>query len=204
MINLLPPDIKQYFAYGHRNTQLLRWGSLFVASMVCVWVIVMGGLFYMQQSINDYSAERSKKQADLSARQLDKTQQQVEEISSSLKLVVQVLSREILFSNLIKQIGAVMPTNASLTNLSITKTQGGIDLTAIATDYNTATQVQVNLQDPANKIFDKADILTITCAGVNSSNPRYPCTVTIRAQFAKSNPFLFINGSGSLNKGVTP
>jgi len=202
MINLLPPDVKQNLVYGRRNTQLLHWAVIFVMSIAGVWVIVMGGLFYMQQSINDYTVQRTKNQADLSAQHLDTTQAQVKEISSSLKLGVQVLSREVLFSSLIKQIGAVIPPNASLTNLSITQTQGGMDLTAATTDYNTATQVEVNLQDPANKIFSKADLLSITCAGVNSTNPRYPCTVTIRAQFAKSNPFLFIN-TGSTAKAGT-
>lgn len=197
MINLLPPDIKQNLTYSRRNTELMSWVAIFIVSIIGVWMIVMGGLFYMQQSINSNSTQRTKNQNDINAQNLDATQKQVKEISSSLKLAVQVLSREIQFSKLIKQIGAVIPANASLTNLAITQTQGGIDLTAIATDENAATQVQINLEDPANKIFDKADILNISCTDVGAINPRYPCTITIRAQFAKSNPFLFIKGSTS-------
>ena len=87
--------------------------------------------------------------------------------------------------------GAAIPAKASLTGISISKLSGGIDLTAAASDYNTATQVQVNLQDPANKIFDKADIINIVCSST-STDPQYPCTITIRAQFSKNNPFLFI------------
>jgi|SRR3989344_6845023 len=197
MINLLPPEVKQNLTYSRRNTELMNWIVLFVVSILGVWVIVMGGLFYMQQSIDNYSSQRVKNQDDINSQHLDSTQKQVQEISSSLKLVVQVLSREIQFSKLIKQIGTVIPANASLTNLAITQTQGGIDLTAITTDEDAATQVQINLQDPANKIFDKADILNISCSDVGTINPRYPCTVTIRAQFAKSNPFLYIKtGSG--------
>jgi len=193
MINLLPPDVKQNIIYGRRNTLLRRWVVILIMSIAGVWIIVMAGLFYMQQSIHTYSIQRSKSQAELKAQHLEETQKQVQNISSSLKLAVQVLSREVLFSKLIKQIGTVIPKNASLTNLDITQTQGGIDLTAIAADENAATQVQINLQDPDNKIFDKADILSITCSDMNLTNPRYPCTVLIRAQFAKTNPFLFIN-----------
>ena len=87
-----------------------------------------------------------------------------------------------------------MPPGSSLTGLNIAQVTGGIDITAGASDYNTASQVQVNLADPNNKIFSKADIVGINCASGSSGS--YPCTVTIRALFAANNPYLFIN-SGS-------
>ncbi|HYH36468.1 MAG TPA: hypothetical protein VD706_03145 [Candidatus Saccharimonadales bacterium] len=46
------------------------------------------------------------------------------------------------------------------------------------------------MADPKNKIFSKADIVSITCSDDNSD---YPCTINIRALFAPNNPFLFIN-----------
>ncbi len=193
MINLLPSDSKQNYSYARRNTKLLRWASVLLASIAGVGIIVAFGLFYMNQSINDYTVQNAKIQQDLKDQKLEETQKNVQDISSSLKLVVKVLSKEVLFSKLIKQIGTAIPTNAVLTDLEISKTQGGIDLTAIAADYNTATQVQVNLKDPANKIFDKADILNITCSTAQAANKKYPCSISIRAQFAKSNPFLFIS-----------
>lgn len=197
MINLLPNDIKESTVYARRNTRLMHWALALIAGTIGVALVVVFGLFYMNRSINNYSQQKQKTQTELNTQKLDETQKRVQEVSGSLKLVVQVLSREVLFSKLIKQIGAAIPANASLNDLKIAKTQGGIDLTAIASDYNTATQVQVNLADPTNKIFDKADILNITCASANNLNPRYPCTVTIRAQFASSNPFLFINTTGT-------
>ncbi|MGC1176796.1 MAG: hypothetical protein WA843_01890, partial [Candidatus Saccharimonadales bacterium] len=127
------------------------------------------------------------------------TQTQIQDISNSFKLAVKVLGQEVLFSQLLKQIGTAIPPNASLTGLTIAQTQGGIDIAAIATDYTTATQVQVNLADPANKIFTKADITSITCDTANAQDPRYPCTVNIRALFAANNPFLFINSKTAVN-----
>ncbi|HSX52895.1 MAG TPA: hypothetical protein VLF90_00790 [Patescibacteria group bacterium] len=197
MINLLPPNVKQDLVYGRRNTQLLRWSIAFSLSILGVLVVVLFGQFYMNQSIQDYTQQKVKTSDELASQQLSETQKQVQDISGSLKLVVQVLSREVLFSKLIQQIGTAIPANARLTDLKISQTQGGIDLAAIASDYNTATQVQVNLQDPANKIFNKADILNVNCLTSGATNPRYPCTINIRAQFAKSNPFLFINNSQS-------
>ena len=195
MINLLPEEVKQNIIYARRNTKLRRWIIVFIFSIIGVGVITVFGLFYIHQNIASYTTQNDKTRQELTAEHLEDTQKQVQNISNNLKLVVQVLSREVLFSSLIKQIAVAIPPNAVLTNLDISKTQGGLDLTASAIDYNTASQVQVNLQDPNNKIFDKADLVNISCG--KTSGSRYPCIVTVRAQFAQSNPFLFINGGSS-------
>ncbi len=194
MINLLPSDVKQNFGYARYNTKLLKWSAVFALSIFGVGVIVAFGLFYINHSIHSYTSQNAQVQQELKNQKLDQTQKQVKDLSSSVKLVLQVLSREILFSKLINQIGTAIPPNAVLTDLDITKTQGAINIIAIASDYNTASQVQVNLKDPANKIFDQADLINITCtSAATTTNQRYPCTVSIKARFAKSNPFLFIN-----------
>lgn len=195
MINLLPIEVKQNIAYARHNRRLLRWALALGLGVAGSVVIVAFGLFYINQSTNAYSAQVTNTQADLNNQKLPEIEQRVKDISSSLKLVVQVLSREILFSKLMQQVGAAIPANASLTGLSISKVSGGIDLTAVATDYDTATQVQVNLQDPDNKIFEKADLINVSCAATSTADPRYPCTVTVRALFSQNNPFLFIGPS---------
>ena len=198
MINLLPPDIKHSLSYAKKNDQLRHWCMGLAITGLGTALVLLFGIFYIQQSTNNYVKQVERTKSDLETQKLPETQKKVEEISSTLKLTVSVLSREILFSKLLKQIGAAIPQYASLTGLSISKVSGGIDLTAAASDYNTATQVQVNLQDPANKIFDKADIISINCSSADASDPRYPCTVSIRAQFAAKNPFLLINSAKTL------
>jgi hypothetical protein len=195
MINLLPPEAKQSIAYARRNTQLARWVILVMSSFGGIAIVVVFGLLYMSQSISANQHQIADTQAQLKVQKLEETQKRVQDISSSLKLVLQVLSKEVLFSQLLKQTGAAMPPNTALMNLSINKLQGGLDLQARAADDQAATQIQVNLEDPANKIFSKADIINIQCKG-DATTPldiKYPCVVTIRAQFAQNNPFLFIN-----------
>ena len=193
MINLLPPDTRNSILYARRNVHLVRWLVAIVIGLVLVWLIVFTGLFFINRSITDFQSRAEETRQQLKIQKVDETQKRVEDISSTLKLVVQVLGREILFSKLIKQIGSAMPVGASLSGLSISKTQGGIDLNAVTKDYQTATQIQLNLQDPKNKIFEKADILNITCSSANATDPSYPCTISLKALFAKDNPFLFIN-----------
>lgn len=191
MINLLPPPVKQDISYARRNSRLLKIIGFGWAAIAGMFVIVLFGFIFINNSIVHYRQQVEQGKTTLKEQKLDETQAKVEAISGDLKLIVQVLSKEVLFSKLIKQIGAVMPSQSVLSNIEISKVQGGIDLTASAKDYQTATQVQVNLQDPNNKLFDKVDIVSVTCG--STTNPQYPCTVILRALFSKNNPFLFIN-----------
>lgn len=204
MINLLPTETKEAMLFARRNRRLLHWAIALLLSMVTVGVIALIGQLHISRSVASYTTRVEQAREQLKVQKLEQTQKRVEDITNSLKLVLQVLSREVLFSKLIRQVGAVMPPNTVLTNLQIAKLDGGIDLDAVAINYQTATQIQINLQDQGNKLFDKADIVNITCtptttatAGTPPIAARYPCQVKIRALFTKNNPFLFINSTPS-------
>lgn len=201
MINLLPTEAKQSISYARRNTMLIRWSFALLASLGIVAVISIFGYIYIQQAISDTKQQVATTQEQLKVQKLEDTQKRVQNISSSLKLVIQVLSKQVLFSSLLQQIGAAMPPNTVLTNLSINKLQGGIDLQVAATDYEAATQVQINLKDPKNQIFSDADLINSQCGIATGTNGKYPCTVTIRAKFSTNNPFLFINRNGATTAG---
>jgi Tfp pilus assembly protein PilN len=193
MINLLPPEIKSAYQYARHNVSLRRWVVIFVVAFIGLGVIATYGLLTLHQKTGQYNSQIAASETMFKKEQFSQTQSQIEGISNSFKLVVKVLSQEVLFSDLLQQIAALIPSDANLTGLNINATQGGIDISADATNYSAATQVQVNLADPANKIFSKADIISITCSTASALNPGYPCTVNIRALFAANNPFLFIN-----------
>lgn len=193
MINLLPPDIKSRYDYASRNVHALRWLVAFVIALVGLEAIGITGFMYMQHLGSNYKTQISAQEESLKVQRLEETQTAAKDISSSLKLAVSVLGKEVLFSELLKQLGTVTPANARLSALNISETTGALDITAVTSDYRAATQLQVNLADPANKIFSQADIVSINCSSKTAS---YPCTVTIRALFAKDNPFLFINAKG--------
>lgn len=123
------------------------------------------------------------------AQNLTGVQGQVHEISNNLNLVVQVLSKEVLFSELLQQLTTLMPASTNLTSLSISQTQGAIDITAAAKDYASAAQIQVNLTDANNRLFSKADIVSISCSGTGS----YPCSIELRALFSADSSYMFIN-----------
>lgn len=191
MINLLPTQYKQDILYARRNLRLAHWSGILLSSFVLFALVTVSGLFYMSKATADYTQQANATQDQLKIQKLDETKVRLQSISDSFKLVLQVLNRQILFSKLLQQIGVAMPSGATLSSLSINKVQGGVDINAVAKDYDTATQVQINLQDPKNQIFEKADIVSISCvSGATGPAAEYPCTVTIRALFAKNNPFI--------------
>ncbi len=192
MINLIPSGRKQDILYARRNTKLLHWVIALSAVIIGTVTIVVGGHFYIAAAISHNNKQVTETTQSLKEQKMDDTQKQVQDFSNNLKLIIQVLSQEVLFSKLLKQIGAVMPSSSVLSTIEISQVQGGIDLSASAKDYDTATQIQVNLQDPQNKLFDKVDIVSVSCTKPTPGQP-YPCAVTLRALFAKNNAFTFIN-----------
>ena len=196
MINLLPTDHRQKIFYARRNTSLRSWIIAVLVVLAGMIIVVGAGFFYLQREVNrqTVSLEESKKQ--LQDQKIDEVRAQIDEISGNTRLVIQVLQREVLFSEVMRQIGAALPPNTALTQISLEdQVKGGITLTASATDITAASQIQINLDDPANKIFAKADLESISCEGTEL--PDYPCTVQIRALFNDKNPFVYIPPEGS-------
>ena len=198
MINLLPPEMKSGYRFAHANVILRKWVVMFAIAIVGLGAITTFGLLSIHQSSVRYEKQIAASNAEFKKENYTLTKQRVEDISGSFKLVVNVLSQEVLFSKLITQIGSAIPAKTNLTGLNISQTQGALDITANASDYATATQLQLNLADPKNKIFNKADIVNITCSSSNDpskATSQFPCIVNLRALFSDNNSFLFINSS---------
>ncbi len=198
MINLLPPKVKSDILYARKNAILVKWIIAFGILLISIIVIIIIGQLFINQNKKNQAEQIAAGKEQLKIQKLEETEAKVKSLSVSVKLANDVLSKQVLFSKVITQIGTAMPSGSILTGLSINQLEGGIDLTAAAKDYNTATQVQLNLQNPDNKIFDKADIVSIDCSSDSNSTrsvieANYPCKITVRALFAKNNNFLFIN-----------
>lgn len=199
MINLLPPDTKQEITFARRNSVLRNWLLAIVVGFAGILLVIGGGLFFIVHSTDKWEKQVTAADAQLKQQKLQETQTRVKEMSESIKLASDVLSSQVLFSKLLSQVTTVLPSRALLQSLTIQSVSGGIDLTVGAKDYQSATQAQINLADPNNKVFEKADIVNINCQTEDPDN-EYPCTATIRALFAKDNTFQY----SSTAKGSTP
>lgn len=189
MINVSPDEYRQSIRYARKNTILALWLTRVAILMSVVLMIIISGLWHFKNETGRYAKSNAQLEQQLKDNNLEGTLKTVSNISENLKLIIHVLSEQVFFSKLIKQIGAVMPESSILSNIEINKIEGGIDLIADAKDQNIATQIQINLTDSNNKIFEKVDIISIHCD--SSVNPTYPCRATFRALFTKNSPFIF-------------
>lgn len=191
MINLLPSQMKDGYRYARRNRHLIRWIIVLVLGLVGAGALTGAGYLYLHQASKQYEANVALAESDLKSKNYTKVQKEVTEISNNLKLTKQVLSKQVLFSELLKRLGSLMPKDTRLIGLSISQSNGAIDISAKARSVDAATQIQVNLTDTNNKLFSKVDINSISC-GAASETDDYDCTVTLRALFAPNNPFMLI------------
>lgn len=191
MINLLPPERKEAYHYARRNNVALKAIIGLLVGLSLLVLIVGGSVLFLNNETDDFKDSIAISKSDLEKQDEAKTIERVQDISNSLKLVVNVLEQEVLFSELLKQVGAVMPSGTVLRNLSINgDLSGALDLEAGAINPNSASQVLINLKDPANQLFKTADLIAINC---NTTDPAYPCTVILRAEFAADNDFMLLS-----------
>jgi hypothetical protein len=203
MINLLPPEVKQDYRYARLNYRLRRWAAAFALGLIGMVVITFTGVHLMQSSATISRRQITQARAQLASEHYNQTTHQVAQVSRNLRLMVKVLGREVLFSKLLGRLGAITPHGAKLTKLSISQSQSAIDITAETTGYGAASQLEANLADPANRVFARADLVSVACkssGGDHNGGKGYPCTATIRALLAGNSPFLFINSQ----KGGAP
>lgn len=191
MINLIPTDQKKSILYGRRNTTLVKWIIGAIIALVGLVAITSGTLFYLSQDINNYKKDIASIQGDLKDQKQEEVLADVSELNANFGLVVNVLSREVLFSKLLQHIGAIMPKGVILQDLSLSSDSSALTLNLSATDYQKAAQALVNLKAESNLLFREADANSVDCG--SSDNPTYPCTATMQVLLTTENPFLLLN-----------
>jgi len=183
MINLLPPSYRQSLKANRSSTLMKRWLVLTWLAVFGLIIILASGWFYINQQSKNLTQSINSTQTLLNNADLAKTQKDAKNLTNNIKTINKVLSSEIRFSDLIQDIGSVIPPHTILDSLTLSQVNGAIDLSAKAKDYASAAQIAVNLSDPANKIFSKVDIVSVSCANTAT---QYPCSGVYRALFNKS------------------
>lgn len=212
MINLLPSSVREDVTFARRNRTLLHWNMAIGVLLIAVCVLLAGGYLYLNQIMTRYDKQVASARQNLQEQKLEETQARVQTISDNVKLINQVLSKQILFSKLLKEFGTLMPRGTVLERLELTgETTGALDLTALAKDFDDATQVSVNFGDEENKLFESVDTVSVSCADNgsqslanddNNSVSQYPCRINLRVLFSKkNNQFMLIS---STSAGATP
>lgn len=192
MINLIPKDKKSNIAFARYNRIVLRWLIIMVVAVFGLFVIFGGSMFYIKQDIKAHETSIEDSKRSLAEQDEKKTLERIASISARMSLIVDVLSREVVFSKLLPHIGSIIPDGAALNGLTLSRdSQGGVDLVIAAVDYATASQALTNLQASESLLFESVDATNVNCDGV--SNGIYQCQIEITAILVNDNPFLLLN-----------
>jgi len=183
MINLLPPEHAMRIKFGRGNTSLRHWILGGIISVFGLLIIFAGGWVYLNSQTQDLQKQLDSTNQQLQQQNLSKVQKDAGEITGDIKVINQVLGSEIRFSDLIQDIGTLMPKGTVVGSLTLGKINSALDLTVHAKDYPSAAQVAVNLTDPSNGIFSRVDIVSINCS---TTNEVYKCDGTFKALFSAS------------------
>lgn len=199
MIDLLPAEIKKSRLYGRRNGKLLRWNFLCMLALLGILIISGTGYFFINNATLSAAEVKSKTEAAIKTAKLDEAEVEYAQFSNNLKTVVQILSSQVLFSELLQQIGGVTPTGTTLNSVSLSDSDNALDLNFTTTSASLAPTLQVNLEDPENELFEKADIVQVSCQ--TDTEGKEECGVQLRALFKADAKFLFLN---SVESGESP
>ncbi len=197
MINLIPTDLKEQMRYARRNRILLHWCVAVFCVIAGLCVTAFFGHFYISNSEKNLRLTVDSTNQRIEREKLPESQKEYTELANGVRTVMQILSKQVLFSQLIPHLGAALPEGAVLTGLTLTPEDVALDLMVGTRDEKTAAQTQVNFTDPANQLFEEADIVSLTCAAEGeTATTAYPCEVSIRALYKKDATFLFLNSLG--------
>lgn len=193
MINLMPSTIKTERSYGRSNVILMRWTFQISVAFVILTIVLLSGYSFMVSAQKSVNANKSKVEESIKSEKLDTTEKEYDAFSSNVQTVTQILSKQVLYSSLLQQIGSVTPLGATLSSISISSTSNALDLNFNISSADVAPILQLNLQDEKNQLFQKADIIQVNC---QQSNGVDKCTAQLKAEYRKDAKFLFINTIG--------
>jgi len=187
MINFLPPEEKEYIIYGRKNKVLLSWISAFTGVLLAVLLLTVGGSFYIKNEANIYVQKAEEASSRIKNEKLEVAQKDAEAFSANLDTVMQIFKDQLLFSKIIKSIGAVLPNGVTLKEINYDSKESTMSLDIIAPTEYDATQAYINISSKENKLFTKADLVQVQ----RTDDEGF--TANIVAQINKDSEFFFLN-----------
>ncbi len=159
MINLLPPQQLANIRIARSNTLLRRYIELVLLALLVIITALTAGYYFMnvQQSNVQLVVEADQKKIA----ELEPVQKQAEQLSSTVNTIAGLFSRDVPFSDMLVQIGGLMPQGAVLTGLqfSIEDFKSPLVISAQVDSEAKAAILLKNLQ--SSELFKSAEIKTI-------------------------------------------
>ncbi len=200
MINLLPPKRVLNIKTARNNTVLKRYIELTIFSMILIIIATVLAFILFTNERDNIQETVDIDQQKIA--KLEPVQKQAEELSATVNTISGLLSRNIKFSDMLTQIGGVMPSGSVLTGLqfSIEDIKSPLVVSAQVDSEQKAAVLRNNLA--SSDLFEKAEIQSISknevgdstapsigSADISSSqtqDSQYSFTTVINAYFKQS------------------
>ncbi len=181
MINLLPQELKEEIRYARFNLSVIS-----LALLIIIVSLALSGVLIFGTQIIDRDETRLKKSIAAKERQYQELSGDIskaEKLAGKIDTVSALLDREVTFSQLIKDIGALIPDGARLASLSLTgDPTKPVSISAVVDKQETAAVLRENIaQSP---LFQTADIQAITVGETDQSGKPLNFNAVILVQFA--------------------
>ena len=182
MINLLPPKRLINIRIARSNTVIRRYIELVLLSIAVIAVAVAASYYFLNNQQRDVQ-----KTVDLNHQkvaQLEPVQGEAEELSATVNTISGLLSRNVKFSDMLTQIGSLMPSGTVLTGIqfSIEDLKSPLVVSAQVESEERAAVLRNNLAD--SPLFKEAIIKSIVeldetdASGATSTAPSSPTPAT--------------------------
>ena len=188
MINLLPSETKQAIRFARLNVILLQYVFIALVTAMVVVSLLLFGRASLASTKQDIENQLESDRAQIA--QLAPINAEAEELSQTINVIDKLIEKEIKFSVLLREIGALIPTGASLSGLTLVEDQSEpVSLAVLVDSAEKAGVLQENLIQ--SELFVTADIQTVT----RSSDPEasYAFTANIQAYYNPELPLSVID-----------
>ncbi len=183
MISLLPPESKNATKYARLNVTLIEYCVLVIIISAGLLGIVFFGMVIVSREEKNLKASIAADEAQV--RELASISSEAKELSSTVDTISTLLEREVKFSELLDEIGSILPRGSVLTGLTLSTQQDQpLTLDALVVDEEAAAVLRENLAD--SDLFEAADIVSISSGETDSGNQSYSYTAQYRAYFTGS------------------
>ncbi len=159
MINLLPAEQKKAVQYARHNVSLFQYCVLVIVSSITLSAMLFFGITIMSNDQSEIETIIATDQVKL--QELEIINSEAKALASTIDTISNVLVREVRFSEVISEIGSILPDGANLTSLSLSEDLNGpLAMEVIADTPDLVGVLQENLV--LSELFEGADILSVT------------------------------------------
>jgi hypothetical protein len=182
MINLMPDDMKKEISSARVNVVLARYIAVIFLAFVFLVLLLVGSYFVLTQT--KVAAQRVIDSNGTKAAVYDSTKTQVNALSGSLSQAKVILDQEVLYSNVLMNIGQQMPPGTVLSSITLTAASfTGTPVTLKAYAKTTDDVVALRAKFQSTPIFSNVNFDSVSqSSGIDG----YPVSVSMTLVVTKA------------------